>query len=55
MAYLLKAGIAKPEKHLLLGKGCITRNNTRAIAKQRTHNEVTVESGVFYAVRAEAA
>jgi hypothetical protein len=27
----------QPYKPPLLGNGCVTRNNTRAIAKQRTH------------------
>jgi hypothetical protein len=42
MAYFLKARTVNPEKQLLLGNGCVTRNI-----------RVTVGSGVFCAVRAE--
>jgi hypothetical protein len=38
MAYLSKARIRELEKPPLLSKGCVTFNNTRAIAKQRTHS-----------------
>jgi hypothetical protein len=44
LAYLLKSRTVEPEKRPLLGNGCVTRNN-----------KVTVESGVFFAFRAEAA
>jgi hypothetical protein len=43
MVYLLKARTVEPEKQPLLGNDCVTRSNG-----------VTVESGVFCAVRAEA-
>jgi hypothetical protein len=36
-----KAKIGEPEKPPLLGNGCVTRSNTRTIAKQGTH--VTME------------
>jgi hypothetical protein len=42
-ACLLKARTVEPGKQSLLGDGCVQRNNG-----------VTVGSGVFYAVRAEA-
>jgi hypothetical protein len=37
VTYLTKARIGKSEKPPLLGNGCVPCNNTRAIAKQRTH------------------
>jgi hypothetical protein len=43
MAYLLKARTVEPENQPSLSNGCETRNNG-----------VTVESGVFFAVRTEA-
>jgi hypothetical protein len=43
VAYLLKARTVKPEKQPLLGNGFVTRNKG-----------VTVGSGVFYVIRAEA-
>jgi hypothetical protein len=43
MACLLKARIVEPEKQPLLGNCCVTRNN-----------RITVESGVFYAIRADS-
>jgi hypothetical protein len=43
VAYLLKARTVEPEKQTLLGNGYVTRNNA-----------VTVGSGVYCAVRAEA-
>jgi hypothetical protein len=42
VAYPLKARTAKPEKQPLLRNGCVTRNNG-----------VTVESGVFSAIRTD--
>jgi hypothetical protein len=43
VAYLLIARTVEPESQPLLGSGCVICNNG-----------VTVGSGVFYAVRAEA-
>jgi hypothetical protein len=43
VAYVFKARTAEPEKWLLLGNSCVTRNNG-----------VTAGCGVFCAVRAEA-
>jgi hypothetical protein len=42
VAYLLKIRTVEPEKQLLLGNCCVTRNNG-----------VTAASGVFCAVRVE--
>jgi hypothetical protein len=42
-AYLLKARTVEQQKQPLLGNGCVTRNNG-----------ITVGSGVYCAVRAEA-
>jgi hypothetical protein len=56
MAYLLKARIGEPEKPPLLGNGCITSNNTKAIIKQHNArtNGVTVGRGVLYVVCASS-
>jgi hypothetical protein len=43
VAYFPKAKIGEPDKPPLLGNGCVTRNNI-----------VTVENGIFYAVRANS-
>jgi hypothetical protein len=43
VAYLLKARTMEPDKQTLQGNGYLTRNNA-----------VTVRSGVFFTVRAEA-
>jgi hypothetical protein len=44
------------QRQTLIENGCLTRNNTRAIAKQRVQAtmEQLFERGVFYAVIAKA-
>jgi hypothetical protein len=51
VAYLLNAGINQPGKLPLLVNGHVTRNKTRAVAKQRTHATVEELLGVVSPMR----